>query len=219
LVRVSQQGISAEAARRFYDRLGALHDWADAFEARAKGRALEQLDLRLGLRVLEVGVGTGRDHARMVAQVGGGDDSRGLVVGIDLSPVMLRVTQTRARSPLCLADARQLPFADASFDRLFCAYVLDLLPARDLTIVLREFRRVLKPDGRAALVSLTEGVTFGSHLVITAWKLAYSISPIACGGCRPLLLRRYLADAGLDVLRREVVVQLGVPSEITIVAP
>ncbi len=206
--------ISPEAARRFYDRLWSRHDWAEAYESRAKARAIELLDLAAGQTVLDVGVGTGREHARLATAV----SPSGLAVGIDLSPVMLGLTRARTRTPVCQADARRLPFADASFDRLFCAYVLDLLPAADLPGVLSEFRRVLVCGGRLALVSLTEGVDLLSRLFVAAWKLAYSISPIACGGCRPLQISSLAKGAGLVVVSAEVVVQLGVPSEVVVAA-
>lgn len=43
-----------------------------------------------------------------------------------------------------------------SFDRILCAYVLDLIPTADLLKVPGEFKRALKPAGRMVLVSLTQ---------------------------------------------------------------
>ncbi len=209
-----QDTISTEAARRFYDRLGRRHDWAERYEGHAKARALALLDLESGQRVLDVGAGTGKEHARLASAAG----PSGLAVGIDISSVMLGITRSRTGTPVCQADARHLPFAEASFDRLFCAYVLDLIPAADLPGILAEFHRVLRPGGRLALVSLTEGVDLPSRLLVAAWKLAYTVSPIACGGCRPLCLAELVQDAGLKLLSREVVVQLAVPSEVLVAA-
>lgn len=202
--------ISKEAARRFYDRLGSGHDWAERYEGRAKGRALALLDLRPGQRALNVGVGSGQDHARLQKALAPG----GLAVGLDLSPVMLNLTRTRTGAPLCQADARSLPLLTASFDRLFSAYVLDLIPLRDFPGLLAEFRRVLKPGGRMALVSLTEGVTLPSRLLVAAWKMIYRVSPQACGGCRPVQLSGLVRAAGFSQVKREVVIQLGLPSEV-----
>ena len=39
-----------------------------------------------------------------------------------------------------------------------------------------------------------------------------------CGGCRPLQLAALAHDAGFAVITREVVVQLGLPSEVLVVA-
>src|SRR5262249_36268342 len=129
---------------------------------------------------------------------------------------MLELTRGRAGTSLCRADARRLPFATASFDRLFSSYVLDLIPAADLPGLLAEFRRVLRPGGRLALASLTAGADPLSRAVIAAWKLAYRASPLLCGGCRPLRLDSLVQRAGFTTVAREVIVQLGVPSEVLV---
>ena len=107
-----------------------------------------------------------------------------------------------------------MPLPTASFDRVYSSYLLDLIPAADLPVLLGEVRRLLRPGGRAVFVSLTEGVDPLSRTVIGAWKLAYRIDPMLCGGCRPLELATIVADAGFAVREREVVVQAGLPSEV-----
>jgi ubiquinone/menaquinone biosynthesis C-methylase UbiE len=206
---MAQPVISRAEVQRFYDRLGARLDWGDSFESRAKHRTMELLCLFPGQRVLNVGAGTGRDHLRLQQAVEPG----GAAVGIDFSPVMLRLAHARG-APVARADARQLPFRNQSFDRLWCTYVLDLMPDNDLSGVLGEFRRVLKPGGRVALASMTEGTTLPSRLLIGAWKLVYRLAPTATGGCRPLALAGRVADAGLRVVEREIIVQHGFPSEV-----
>jgi demethylmenaquinone methyltransferase/2-methoxy-6-polyprenyl-1,4-benzoquinol methylase len=209
---VIEETISPEAARRFYDRLGQGHDWAERYEGRAKKLALARLDLSPGQRVLNVGVGTGQEHAQIQSAV----TPDGLAFGLDLSPVMLKLTQDRLGVPLCEANAGRLPFTHASFDRLFSTYVLDLISAAQLPSLLTEFHRLLKPGGRLALVSLTEGVTLPSKILVGLWKMAYAVSPVACGGCRPVQLAGLVGQAGFSQVEREVVVQLGIPSEIIV---
>jgi SAM-dependent methyltransferase len=72
------------------------------------------------------------------------------VVGMDVSPAAAR--RAHARFPACgviAADARRLPFADASFALIMSPSTLDHFPeSRDLTVSLREFARVLEPGGR-----------------------------------------------------------------------
>jgi ubiquinone/menaquinone biosynthesis C-methylase UbiE len=194
--------------------LGARYDAAERYESRAKASARQLLGLAPGQRVLHVGVGTGHDQARLQKDVAPG----GIVVGVDISPVMLGLTRARTGAALIRADAQALPYSSASFDRLFSAYLLDLLPSSDLLAQLAEFRRVLRPGGWLVLVSLTEGISPASRLLVGAWRLAYRASPLLCGGCRPLQLAAPARAAGFTVIAREVVVQLGVPSEVLVVA-
>ena len=204
--------LSRASTRHIYDRLGARIERAERQEARAKALALVLLQLAPGQRVLHVGVGAGREQAAIHAAVAPG----GQVVGCDLSRSMLELTRRRAAAPLCQADASALPFAHQRFDRLFAAYLLDLLPARDLPGVLAEFRRALRPGGRLVLAALTEGVDLDSRVFIALWKLRYRIAPASLGGCRPLRLVSLVEQSGFTVEQRQVIVQRGFPSEIIV---
>lgn len=203
--------ITRATARRVYNRLGAGLDRAARYESQAKARALALLDLQPGMRVLHVGVGTGAEHAALLRAVG----PAGLVVGLDLSRTMLNLTRRRAPGPLAEADALRLPVAAAAFDRLFSAYLLDLLPAAELPLAIAELLRALRPGGRLGLVSLTEGVDRPSRRFVARWTLGFRLSPARFGGCRPLQLAPLLAAQGLAP-QREVVVQRGMPSEVLV---
>jgi ubiquinone/menaquinone biosynthesis C-methylase UbiE len=160
--------------------------------------------------VLDVGVGTGREHLHI--QEGIAPD--GLAFGLDLSSVMLKLCRQRTNAPLCQADARRLPYPAGSFDRLYAAYVLDVIPLSAIPNTLEEFRRVLKPGGCLVAISMTEGTGLPSRAVMGAWKAAYRLSPYTCAGCRPLHLRQMVEAAGMHIAHRVVVTQLGLPSEI-----
>ena len=205
--------ISPETARRFYDWLGEKHDWGGRFERQAKDRALALLDVGSAKRVLNVGVGTGKEQRTIQAALPPGGHS----FGIDLSWEMLSVTRRRVpQTLLCNAQAAHLPFAANSFDRLLCTYVLDLLGTAVLPQVLSEFHRVLQPGGKLVLVSLTEGVNTPSRLLVGLWKTAYRLHPLLLGGCRPLQLQTLAQQAGFSIDQREVIVQLGLPSEVIV---
>jgi ubiquinone/menaquinone biosynthesis C-methylase UbiE len=195
---------------RLYDRLGSRYDWFAAMEGRAKALALEALDLAPGLHVLDIGVGTGREHQHIQERIA----PHGLAFGLDLSPVMLKLCRQRCGAPLCQADACRLPYPAESFDRLYAAYVLDLLPSKALPAVLQEFRRVLRPGGRMVAISMTDGTSLPSRAIMGAWEAAYRLSPYTCAGCRPLHLRELVEAAGMDIQRHSVVTQLGLPSEV-----
>lgn len=96
-----------------------------------------------GRRVLEIGAGA--------AQCSGWLAARGAqAVATDLSGGMLRAAVSTDTGPtLVQADARRLPFADASFDVVFTSYgALPFVP--DAAAVHREVARVLRPGGRWA---------------------------------------------------------------------
>jgi SAM-dependent methyltransferase len=92
----------------------------------------------------------------------------GVAVGIDISPSMLREATRRAHAigakpSFIRANAKHLPFFDASFTGAVCGGTLNEFgdPAR----VLRETHRVLEPGGRLAIMGiLRAGTTRGRRL-------------------------------------------------------
>jgi ubiquinone/menaquinone biosynthesis C-methylase UbiE len=207
-----ERHLSKNATQGFYDGLAARYDWFSIYEARAKQLALECLELAPGQSVINIGLGTGKYYQEVQPVLG----EQGLMAGVDISFPMLKVAQGRGIVALAQADGARLPFAPASFDRLLCTYVLDLVAQADLPGWLEAFHRVLRRGGRMALVSLTEGVNLPSRGFVAVWKAAYRIAPIACGGCRPLQLSELVRRAGFDWLERQVVLQFGVPSELLV---
>jgi ubiquinone/menaquinone biosynthesis C-methylase UbiE len=187
----------------FYSNAAPAYDEMTArYEEKPKRLALERLDRKPGEKHLEVAVGTGTSIAELTSQTG----TEG-VVGIDLSPAMLRLTRRRLAEagakavPLLRADARHLPCRDAAFDSLFNSYMLDLIPTADLVQVLGEFRRVLKARGRIVLANLTEGEGQDSAFS-ESWKESYRADPARLGGCRPVLASPFLRSAGFVQVRR-----------------
>jgi ubiquinone/menaquinone biosynthesis C-methylase UbiE len=95
-------------------------------------------DLPIGARVLDFGCGTGILFPELAA--------RGYrVIGIDLSLDMLRAGGESLNIFSVCGDGCSLPFADASFDAVFCRGSLHHVP--DLTLALQETGRVLKSGG------------------------------------------------------------------------
>jgi ubiquinone/menaquinone biosynthesis C-methylase UbiE len=106
--------------------------------------------------VLDVGTGTGRMPAALLAEPG----FAGRVVGLDRSRRMLAQAKARPdgrerRPALALGDAGRLPFAEATFDAVTCVEVLEFTAHPEDT--LREMARVLKPGG-VLLASYRVGV-------------------------------------------------------------
>jgi ubiquinone/menaquinone biosynthesis C-methylase UbiE len=121
-----------------------------------------------GMQVLDLASGAGQPSFTLAALVG----PQGRVVATDLVPGMLDSIRRRAAErgiahmQCRLADAEQLPFADAEFDRVTCRFGLMFFP--DVQKALREVRRVLKPGGRVSFLtwgSLEENPMFAISVV------------------------------------------------------
>jgi ubiquinone/menaquinone biosynthesis C-methylase UbiE len=203
--------ITRNEARKIYNTLGRGLDRAARFESQAKQLGIRLLQPVAGEYILDIGLGTGHEHAQIQRQIG----TTGILVGVDLSRTMLNLTREKVITPYYEADIAHLPFRQASFDAIFSAYVLDLMPDPELPAILAGFYTILKPTGRIALIGLTEGISLSSRLFVTYWKLAYRLNPQRMGGCRPLQLAALLRNAGFSV-ERHVVVQRGFPSEILV---
>ena len=195
-----------------YSQVASLYDvWGALAETKARQRALARAAIRDGEAVLEVAVGTGLTFQAILKV-----NPHGYNAGIDLTPAMLEKARARAAQSgvsgydISVGDAYALRFPDSQFDLLMNAYMFDLLPEEDFATVLKEFKRVLKPNGRIVLVNMTKAERFYQRI----WESIYHINPRWLGGCRGVLLSPALSKAGFKDVQRETVSQFGFPSEI-----
>jgi SAM-dependent methyltransferase len=110
--------------------------------------AVAEAGIRRGGVAIDVGCGTGRALPPLREAVG----PDGSVMAVDLTPEMLaaaRPKSSAAGAAVILADARALPFGDASADAIFAAGLVDHLP--DTAAGLRELARVVRPGGLLVL--------------------------------------------------------------------
>ena len=91
-------------------------------------------------RILDLGAGTGAANAVFVDRE---------VVALDPAPEMLARNDATSR---IVGVGEALPFADATFDAVFSAYVFRNLSSVQRT--LEEIARVLRPQGKAGIVDL-----------------------------------------------------------------
>lgn len=114
---------------------------------------LDCLELRPGMRVLEIGPGPGRLLIPAAARVQPGGEA----VGLDIQPGMIERLQRRAQAAgvgnlrAVLGNAEQAHFPPESFDVVFLCTALGEIPDRCAAI--RHAASYLKPGG---LLSLTE---------------------------------------------------------------
>ena len=209
-----EAGLEPREAGRVYDRIGKSLALGGPFEGRARALAQSWLEVEPGQRVLEVGVGLGATLEVLAGRLEGGQ-----VLGVDVSARLLGLAGRRApQARLVFGSVTELPCRDASFDWAVATYTLDLLPSPAIPAALSELRRVLRPEGRLVLCSLSEGQTWLESCLMATWKRIHrAFGPAAVGGCRPLTLAPLLPDAGLTLLRSQHVGQLGTPSEVLLV--
>jgi ubiquinone/menaquinone biosynthesis C-methylase UbiE len=130
-------------------------------------RLREILEPRPGERLLEVGPGTGYYALPVAEWLSPG----GQLDVLDVQQEMLDHTLRRAGEhgigniTPSLADARQLPYPDDSFDGAYLVTVLGEIPDQDAA--LRELRRVVKRGGRVVV-----GELFGDPHMVTHSALA-----------------------------------------------
>jgi ubiquinone/menaquinone biosynthesis C-methylase UbiE len=102
------------------------------------------------------------------------------VIGVDFSFNMLKLTQCKLKQKgvkivlLVVADATALPFADASFDRLTCMGVLQMINRPDTIQVFKESYRVTK-DGAANIFTIRNRLSPYAFTRSIALKLALLI--------------------------------------------
>lgn len=198
-----------------YARVAWVYDaWGRLTEDRALRRLLELAEIEDGCQALEVAVGTGRLFARLVERNPSGRNE-----GIDLSPEMLACARRRI-APLAAGrsarlqegTAYDLPFESGSFDILFNAFMLDMLPVEDFSRVLDEFARVLKPGGRLGLAYFSHGCKPANRF----WVWTAKHFPSVLTDCRPIRLEAPLRQAEFEVLHHEEISQNTFPSAITV---
>jgi demethylmenaquinone methyltransferase / 2-methoxy-6-polyprenyl-1,4-benzoquinol methylase len=114
-----------------------------------RGQALLRAGLQKGMRVVDVGTGTGL-VAREAVNIAG---SPSLVVGVDPSQGMMANAKLPEGLKLVEGRAEAMPFPDASFDFLSMGYALRHIS--DLSVAFREFHRVMKPGAKLCLLEIT----------------------------------------------------------------
>lgn len=130
-----------------YDRMEAILGLGTGSSYRR--RTLLLAGLKPGMKVLDVGMGTGL-VARQAASIVG-DPSR--ITGVDPSPGMIQSAKLPAGVKVVEGRAEQIPLPDGGFDFLSMGYALRHIS--DLAVAFAEFHRVLKPGGKLCILELT----------------------------------------------------------------
>jgi demethylmenaquinone methyltransferase/2-methoxy-6-polyprenyl-1,4-benzoquinol methylase len=140
----------ARAVEEMFDRIAPRYELVNrvmtlGLDAGWRRRAVRELQLDPGARVVDVGCGTG-DLCRVLGRAG----LRG--VGVDMAAGMLAKAHTAA--PLVRADALHLPLGDASVNGAVSGFALRNVV--DIAACFQEASRVIRPGGRAVFLEVSE---------------------------------------------------------------
>lgn len=144
-------------------------------------------------QVLDLACGSGIYARRLAREV-----PAGVVIGVDLSLPMLHYAAQRVQLAgienllLIHGDAAALPFAAGSFDVVNCCGALHLFP--DVTRVLQEVSRVLKPGGRFTVAAFRRGESRLAALRARMRRQLYGIDAFTPSELAPRLKGAGLAE-------------------------
>ena len=151
-----------------YQRIAPLYDLLDLpFEYGRYQRIRPLLFDGLSGRILDVGVGTGRNAPLYPLAAS--------IVGIDLSPAMLaraarRRTQSAAPVELRQMDVMNLDLPPASFDAAVSTFLFCVLADKQQVPALRELRRVVRPGGAIRLLEYVRPRGTLRRLSVAMWE-------------------------------------------------
>ena len=192
----------------------ASTDWIDIhFQAMQPEyeQMLSWVGIQSNWQVLDAGCGTGSYLPLMTELVGNG----GKVSAIDLAPENIGVVEERAGQGRWSAsvDARvgsilDLPYADQSFDAVWCANTSQYLSDTELLTMLQEFRRIVRPGGLIAIkeydITAQQVQPTTPMLFLHLWEALCRIGDqVACYLFRTLSLPHWLREVGLIELRQK----------------
>lgn len=162
-----------EQVREMFDSIAPAYDFMNramtfGIDRMWRRRAVKLLrDIR-HTDILDIATGTGDLAILMAGKLDGAK-----VTGLDLSEGMIEIGRRKVlarglseRISFQTGDCLHLPFADASFDCITCAY--GVRNFENLAAGYREMRRVLRPGGRLVVLELS---TPASPLVKPFYKL------------------------------------------------
>ena len=206
-----------EQAKRTYDKISRIYDFIEgSFEKKFRNIALDKLDIKKGENVLEVGFGTGHCLEEIAKKVG----KNGKAYGIDISSRMLEITKSRLekkgladRVELYCGDAISMPYNKSMFDAVFMSFVLELFDTPEIPVILKEIKRIFKPNGRLSVVSLSKENGESKMLKVYEW-IHKHFPKIA--DCRPIFVEQSIKNAGYQISHKENIKLFGLPGEIII---
>ena len=182
-------------------RIAPFYDLLDLPFERRRYRALRPLLFQgLGGRLLDAGIGTGRNCAFYPPDA--------IVSGIDSSPAMLERAHRRCPTVatagrLYQMDVTDLEFPTGSFDAAVATFLFCVLPDNLQVSALRELGRVVRPGGLIRLLEYVRPHGTFRRIMSRVWQpwIAW-----AYGASFDRDTERHIPEAGLELVESRYVV-------------
>ena len=183
--------------KRTYQRIARFYDFLDTPFENGRYQAMRpEMFAGLGGRILDAGVGTGRNIPFYPA---GGE-----VTGIDLSPAMLGRAERR-RAEVCREmtllemDVRSTNFGENDFDGVVATFLFCVLDRDQQLPALAELARICKPDGEIRLLEYAYSADPRRRFVMRLWAPWVDW---AYGARFDRDTESYVTGAGLDLVEK-----------------
>jgi 2-polyprenyl-3-methyl-5-hydroxy-6-metoxy-1,4-benzoquinol methylase len=167
---------------------------------------IARLNLQPGMKVLDVGCGTG-NQSLPAARTGA------TVTGVDISTNLLEQARQRAagenlKIQFDEGDAEQLPYGDAQFDVVLSMFGAMFAPRPEY--VVSEFKRVCKPGGLIAMANWTPDGFVGQSFRVTGRHAPPppSVLPPVLWGSEEVVRQRFGSEVQLEMNKRTVLFDL-----------
>ncbi len=177
----------AKFARNYYTQISDTYDenlhvtfelYNDS-ERSVREFQINKLNPKPGDNILEVSAGTGKDSEIIVQKLG----DKGSLTLLDITPAMLQKARENLKNSTIPIDfvagtACSLPFADNTFDKLYCFTGIGHFP--DIKKAFKEMARVVKTGGKVVFCEKNvppwlRDTTYGKILINNNPMFAYDI--------------------------------------------
>ena len=154
-----------------------------------KRKLIDQTDIQPGMKVLDVGCGTGT--LTLMLQRAYPD---AIVTGLDADSQVLTLARGKSRGLNIQWDegfASSLPYPDSCFDRVVTSLVIHHLTTNDKRRAFREAFRILKPDGELHVLDFGTPFSSLTRFMTTYMRRLEEVADNFDG-----LIPQFIAEAG-----------------------
>ncbi|MDK2982028.1 MAG: hypothetical protein PWQ55_2375 [Chloroflexota bacterium] len=210
------QSFTQRVAHTYNNLSGSYDLLSGKAEQRLTRTALDYFDPQPGSRLLDLGCGTGNALLAMQRTF----PAPVSVAGLDIAFGMCRVAHGKLQraeggpsGAVYCANALQTPFPGGLFDGILLSFTLELFPRELFSPLLAECRRLLKPQGKLALVSMA--CAQKASWIYNLYLWAHRKYPRWID-CRPIDSAAILRENGFRIIKQKTHDLFGLPVETTL---